>query len=60
MPVSGVTSTPAPRVETATKSVARESNAAEVDKAKIRAKETQTSRANEQLSEIGTNVNIAV
>lgn len=60
MPVSGVTSSPAQKVETATKSLARESNSAEADKSKIRAKETLTSRANQQLSEIGTNVNIAV
>ncbi len=60
MPVSGVTSNPAPKVETATKSIAAETHSAEVDKAKIRAKESQASRANEALSEIGTNVNIAV
>lgn len=60
MSVSGVTSNPAPKAETATKSLARESNSAEVDKSKIRAKETLNSRANQQLNEIGTNVNIAV
>ncbi len=60
MPVSRVTSTPAQKAEPATKSAAKESHAAEVEKAKKRAKETQTSRANQQLSEIGTNVNIAV
>lgn len=60
MPVSGVTSNPAQRVEQATKSIARESNSAEVDKSKIRAKEELSSNANKQLSEIGTNVNIAV
>lgn len=60
MPVSKVISTPAPKVEPATKSAAKETHAAEIDKAKVRAKEVQTSRANQQLSEIGTNVNIAV
>ncbi len=60
MPVSGVTSSPAQKVEPATKSIAKDSHGAEIDKAKVRAKETQGSRASQQLSEIGTNVNIAV
>ncbi len=60
MPVSGVVSTPAPKIETSTKSMAKESQVAEDNKANIRAKEEKTSQANKQLSEIGTNVNIAV
>lgn len=60
MPVSGVSSSPAPKIEPATKSAARESQSAEINKSKIRAKESLNSNANRQLSEIGTNVNIAV
>lgn len=60
MAVSGVNNNPAPKVEPTTKNTSKEAHDAEVERVNRLAKEAEKSRADEQLSEIGTNVNIAV
>lgn len=60
MAVNGVSNKPAPKVEPTTRNTSKETHDAEVERLNRLAKEAAKSRADEQLAEIGTNVNIAV
>ncbi len=60
MPVSSVNSSPVPAIQPSTKSMARENKEAELNKQKVRSKETLNTRVNQLQSEIGTRINIAV
>lgn len=53
-------SRPAPKIEPATKNRSKEDHAAEVEKARVRAKVDEVNRAKKQVAEVGNKINIAV